>query len=311
MAQLRVYRSFIKKAADEGKYLIIWDDSRRYEGVFKGFDPQGEFIILTEVTIRDAGESIFSPEILIPIGAIKVVSSETEAERTRRLEEEKAKGALTETPVSSVKEIEKELLQPPQIEVKEKVKPSVEGVEQVETSEPEEAAPETIVTAKEEAVEKPELSEETKAIVEEVTTGVEKEVEAGIPPEIARKDVMPVEKRSEAEKIEGVAAGEVEKKIEKAAGVTEKPIEKKPIETAENERAKKVQARLKAISEESQKAAKSPYFSKKEEAKPAEVPKRRIDIGTLILDIIIVILAVIAVLIAVVAIFGIKLPFSF
>lgn len=97
MAQLRVYRSFIKKAADEGKHLIIWDESRRYEGSFKGFDPQGEFLILTDVKIRDSGQIINSPEILIPIETIKVVSSETEEDKSLRIKMETVVAATIKT----------------------------------------------------------------------------------------------------------------------------------------------------------------------------------------------------------------------
>lgn len=310
MAQMRVYRSFIKKAADEGKHLLIWDDSRRYEGVFKGFDPQGEFVILTDVTIKDAGESIFSPEILIPISTIKIVSSETEEERTRRLKEEKSKVSLTEAPAPAIEKVRREPLQPPQIEVKEEVRPLAEELERPEEVKPGEVTGAKAPVSEQEVAEKPGLSEETRAIVEEMVTRVREESEAEVSPEVAEEKVSPAETPSEAAEIEEVVPGEVEKKLEKAKEIAEKPIaEKAASAEVPDEKAKKVQARLKAISEESQKVSRSPYFSRKKEAKPAVVPKRRIDVGTLILDVIIVILAVIAVLIAVVAIFGIKLPF--
>lgn len=429
MAQLRVYRSFIKKAADEGKLLIIWDEARRYEGMFKGFDPQGEFLILTDVTIKDADQTITSPEILIPIETIKIVSSETEEEKARRLAGAVAPPAAQAAP--SVPLAQPPAAPPPpepaRPEVVEPVAPPAPSWFETEPSfgsepageravvEPEVSAPEVTgvapepageVATSEEAAEpafeaapgvasggaglagKPEvpeealeparevaaetaesaakLSEATRSLIEELTAAAEEKVAEEKPREVAGFEapayrVVEQPEEKPAMKLEethpsvepplpgGVRAeARIEEAAEKApvaptpplAGVTPvspstieerlaekaapgeavapaapavstpvapEPVEKAPAPAAEKEEA--VSEKARKISEKSKKASRSPFFAGKKQVTTTAVPKRKVDIGTLILDIMIVILAIIAVLIGVVAIFGIKLPF--
>lgn len=369
MPQLRVYRSFIKKAADSGKYLIIWDDKRRYEGQFKGFDPQGEFVILVNVLIKDETEEIESPEILIPIENIKIVSTETESERSRRrkLKAEVESGILMPgvTP-ESVKDIsahkpEKLFFKPEQIFQKES-KESFEGeiqskkteksaenkLEKVPTLETEEKK-EAILLPQEKSEKKPEIQGENigeeKIAGEELVSVIDKEFDASIlSPETRElieklslqkkaKEDRPSSEALKSSKVSEETSPNVEimptietvkqpmnsqiviPKPEILPNETFKKSEvsaqtKQNEETVEKVEPKEFQSKTTTavIEEKSKKAASSTLFKKAAASKP-EIPKRRIDLGTLILDIIIVILSIVAIGILAVTLFDIKLPF--
>ncbi len=392
MPQLRVYRSFIKKAADSGKYLIIWDERRRYEGLFKGFDPQGEFVVLSDVTIYDGDERISSPEILIPIEDIKIVSTETEEERNRRFasklklstgilmpgvtkeeieeiktplpeeikeapeakeireEPEKAEKAIeekeeisfegfsrfpleTEEPVSAVEEPKSSVeVEAPKKEPVEKISEPVVQATEEEKKEPGEkesenvfssvleAEPDTSVLSPEtrellqKFTEKLQETPEVKSSVEE--TKPEIRIDAGEKTEIS---ILEEEKSKiagqthieETRVVEPVEAPSVS--TQPAAAQTPKPAAK--VQAAGSETTPKPAPEVspkpkttEIIEKKSEKAASSKFFAKSEKKKPV-VPKRKLDLGTLILDILIVILGILAIGILAVTILGIKLPF--
>lgn len=372
MPQLRVYRSFIKKAADTGKYLIIWDDKRRYEGQFKGFDPQGEFVILVDVKIRDENEEIESPEILIPIENIKIVSTETEEEHKKRraLKLNVSKGILMpgvseenlgeisapmpqeiviETETKAGNEISKVSTSPLTVEKEEKAeeleKPLVESIKP-ETSKPaeevkpiEETEPkaeekslateeEDLVSVIDKEIDTTVLSPETKELIEKISqkiTSAEQDSsleppakEETVPQQIIKeepviekieKEVQPevkvpgpeitpesgLKKTTEGEKVATSDTVSQALKVSQPAGEKPAKSEKPSLTTA-------------VIEEKSKKAANAKIFKESKVKKP-EIPRRKVDIGTLILDIIIVILAIVAVGILAVTLLNIKLPF--
>jgi len=71
----KIYQQFIRKTAAEGKSIVAWDASRRYEGVFKQFDPTGEFVVLTNVWVSEGQETIFVSEMLLPLESLTIVSA--------------------------------------------------------------------------------------------------------------------------------------------------------------------------------------------------------------------------------------------
>lgn len=75
MSSKKIYQQFIRKTASEGKSIVAWDASRRYEGVFKQFDPTGEFVILTNVWVSEGQETIFVSEMLLPLDSLTIVSA--------------------------------------------------------------------------------------------------------------------------------------------------------------------------------------------------------------------------------------------
>lgn len=399
MPQLRVYRSFIKKAADSGKYLIIWDERRRYEGLFKGFDPQGEFVVLSDVTIYDGDERISSPEILIPIEDIKIVSTETEEERNKRLSSKVklSTGILmpgvTKEEIGEIKTpLPEEIKEAPEAE---EIREEPEKVEKA-IEEKEESSSEGFSRFPFETEEKPSVSKELVSAVEEPKPSVEVETPEEEPVEKISEPVVqaveeekkePAEKDSEnvfssvleaepdtsvlspetrellqkfTEKLQEtpevkssveetkpeirIDAGEkteisiLEEEKSKIAGQTHieetrvvEPVEAPSVSTQPApaqtpEPAAKVQAAgpettpkpapevspkpktTEIIEKKSEKAASSKFFAKSEKKKPV-VPKRKLDLGTLILDILIVILGILAIGILAVTILGIKLPF--
>jgi small nuclear ribonucleoprotein (snRNP)-like protein len=353
MPQLRVYRSFIKKAADTGKYLIIWDDQRRYEGVFKGFDPQGEFVILSDVTIIDKQEELHAPETLIPIENIKIVSTETEEQRKRRLESKVEVAVGTLMPGKTIEEAERiEVKKPEKIEepkeitefipepepkpreIVEEEKPVVEEAFSEEEQKPAEAeAQEALKPEAQEPASKPEtreegdfvsviesevdtslLSPETRELLKEISekaAAVEKKEE---PVEVPKKDFEETAPAIEPVKPAEPEISIIEDKKTEVPGLKEEPqkVEKvEPAKTAVTPATKAEEPKgktPKVIAEKSEKAARSKFFAKAETKKP-ELPKRKVDIGTIILDIIIVILGIVAIGLLVVTVLGIRLPF--
>jgi hypothetical protein len=361
MPQLRVYRSFIKKAADMGKYLIIWDEKRRYEGKFKGFDPQGEFVILVDVLIKDENEEIESPEVLIPIENIKIVSTETEEERRKRLasQREIQTGLLmpgvkpetvTSIPVAApeVIKVEENVLKE-QAEEKYKEKPA--AIEPQEIKEPEkpaqvedkfeqkieevESIPKTVSTKTSEKEEQPEkedtlvsvlesdvdtsiLSQETKELIEELSRKAAAravtETKEQVDQEVTASPLPKVEVLEEKTSPK-IVIPEVELKPETTisektvppAQSAPKPAAESKVETKSEPAVTKKTATA-IIEEKSKKAAASRIFAEQKTKKP-EIPKRKVDIATLILDILIVILGIVAIGILAVTFLGIKLPF--
>lgn len=367
MPQLRVYRSFIKKAADSGKYLIIWDEKRRYEGQFKGFDPQGEFVILVDVKIRDESEEIESPEILIPIENIKIVSTETEEEhKKRRLQKTEVRTGILMPGVSlesvetvsvpkpdELKEVSVE--EPLQVSLEEK-KPeekteklpekALEEVKPIELEKPQEPlekpelkevpaeeakslpVEEDLVSVIEKDVDTSVLSQETKELIERLSKK-ELETEQGVQIEKAKPEIVEekleetspvVEQVAEIERVdagkEEIVIPKPQLEVNQTKKQAEAPLQKpapqieKTVEAPKSVESKQeVQKKATAVIEEkSKKAAASPLFKESKVKKP-EIPKRRVDIGTLILDIIIVILSIVAIGILAVTLFNIKLPF--
>lgn len=75
MSSKKIYQQFIRKTASEGKSIVAWDASRRYEGVFKQFDPTGEFVILINVWVSEGQETIFVSEMLLPLDSLTIVSA--------------------------------------------------------------------------------------------------------------------------------------------------------------------------------------------------------------------------------------------
>lgn len=359
MPQLRVYRSFIKKAADSGKYLIIWDDRRRYEGQFKGFDPQGEFVILANVKIKDENEEIESPEILIPIENIKIVSTETEEEYARRRAEkskirtgyimpgvtEESVRAIESSPESlyKVREEDEKDASEPEVSVKEQKTAPQPAPPREESSadrkteaalEPAgkdiqtEKAPDTdLVSVLEEDVDTNVLSTSTRELVEKLKL---KEAEtketanlAGAEQEKARLEEtapaieeIPKIEVAERERKEGLLIPEPKVEVKENVRV-DRPQPQK-VMSEQQKQAKPAQPQQKpadtakpataVIEEKSRKAASSTLFKEQKVGKP-EIPKRRVDVGTLILDIIIVILSIVAIGILAITLFNIRLPF--
>lgn len=360
MPQLRVYRSFIKRAADSGKYLIIWDEKRRYEGQFKGFDPQGEFVILANVKIKDESEEIESPEILIPIENIKVVSTETEEEYAKRraakskikegyimpgvteetvkkitgawenlikVKEEETEGANEPAPLKQEEKIDRATAAP------EKQVPSAEktdsnaGTETAAGLQTKQAQANDLVSVLEEDVDTASLSSSTKELVEklkavekepgEPATPVKKESESvkleETAPAIEAIPKIEVEEPKKSEdliipepKVEVKEAGQVEQ-VRQAKTVPEQDKQKR-IPQPQPSRAEAAKPATAVIEEKSRKAASSTLFKEQKVGKP-EIPKRRVDIGTLILDVIIVVLSIVAIGILAVTLFNIRLPF--
>jgi|GEM_PF-7084672 len=372
MPQLRVYRSFIKKAADSGKYLIIWDDKRRYEGRFKGFDPQGEFVILVDVLIKDENEEIESPEILIPIEDIKIVSTETEEERRKRLasHREVQTGVLmpgvkpetiAEISVPAPEKVTSESVMPQkEPKLKETEEPSIPKLPEIEAAAPgeeveaeplraeekkafEELKPEmdvfeekslpekqeerkedTLVSVLESDVDTSVLSSETRELIKELSKKAalqpdSQKIEAPIPPETVpaaqtptvEEKVSPQAVKSGAEvKTEATAAKKTTSSTEttshQQATTAAEPVAEVR-QTASGETAPR-KAATTIIEEKSKKAASSRIFAEGKAKKP-DIPKRKVDIATLILDILIVILGIVAIGILAVTFLGIKLPF--
>lgn len=352
MPQLRVYRSFIKKAADSGKYLIIWDDQRRYEGLFKGFDPQGEFVILTDVTIVDKQEEIYAPETLIPIENIKIVSTETEEQRKRRLESKVEVAVGTLMPGKTIEEVEKiEVKKPEKIEEPKEVsefvpEPATKPLSTVEQKKPSEEEvlpkeePKLVEIEKREELkpeeEKPAVKPESKEEGDFVSV-IEKEVDDTLLSTETRELLKEISEKAQAfekkenqmepkKNFEATAPSiELEKPVEPEISIIEDKkkefpgVKEEPQKVEKTEQTKTLTATApkteepkgktpKVIAEKSEKVARSKFFAKAETKKP-ELPKRKVDIGTIILDVIIVILGIIAIGLLVVTVLGIRLPF--
>lgn len=374
MPQLRVYRSFIKKAADSGKYLIIWDDKRRYEGRFKGFDPQGEFVILVDVLVRDENEEIESPEILIPIENIKIVSTETEEERRKRIASQKEiqtgvlmpgvkPEAVAEIPVPAPEKVASEEVVPqkePVVEQAEKLsvpsapmppkaeaEPEKKEEAEAESRKMEQEAVSAGLTPEEKAFEEKTQPEKKEANKEDTLVSVlESDVDTSILSGETRELIEELSKkaavRPEGEKVEAAEPGPAP--VAEASAVKEKPEpqpakpspEVKPeaavqktssaTESAYGTKAAPAagvraearqpvsaepetkKAATTIIEEKSRKAASSKIFAEGKTKKP-DIPRRKVDIATLILDILIVILGIVAIGILAVTFLGIKLPF--
>ncbi len=75
MSSKKIYQQFIRRTASEGKSIVAWDANRRYEGVFKQFDPTGEFVILANVWVSEGQETIFVSEMLLPLDSLNIVSA--------------------------------------------------------------------------------------------------------------------------------------------------------------------------------------------------------------------------------------------
>jgi hypothetical protein len=306
MSSKRIYQHFIKRTAAEGKSIVAWDNNRRYEGVFRSFDPTGEFVILSDVWVSESEETIFVSEMLLPLDSLTIVSAGLPVS-----EEEVP-------PKVSVPEVKEA---PPQVEEKPSPTLSPEKEEAFrEVMEKKEEVPE--VTKAEVTPLKEEAKEEKKE--EEVQTLEEKEEEKKAPPkeELTQPFTIPEKKPSRLSGLKKIFR-RGEKKPPKEALAP--PVPPTPAAAKKEERSTVGWARRvprfptragkppvppQVIQRKSAEVSASNFFSQENLETPT-VPSRRIDIGTLILDILIGILVLVAIAIVIMGFLKVKLPLPF
>ncbi len=321
----KFYRSFIKKAADEGRVIVVWDGNRRYEGTFKGFDPTGDFLVLSDVSIAEKEETLFGSEIILPLDILTVVSA----------------GIPTGEP-TPVRRVAHEESFAPQ-EAQREVLPSVEVSKEVPPISQESIKEEAKAILPEKKAEKPVASPST------VTSPVPKEkfsllnllpwrksslkVEevAGVKPtpvfegKIFEKPITPKPGTPKPVTSTGVSAPsppspllpkkegigrESVKEVTKPSPTTPKVV---PAPEEVKPQTQKVTPRIvppEVIEKKSAQVSTSQFFTESKGIETPSLPQRKFDIGTLILDILIVLLTLVAISIAVMGFLHVKLPFE-
>ncbi len=301
MSSKRIYQHFIKRTAAEGKSIVAWDNNRRYEGVFRSFDPTGEFVILSDVWVSEGEETIFVSEMLLPLDSLTIVSAGL--------------------PVS---EEEVSLAEAPQV----KEVPSVEEKPIFSLSPEKEEAFREVMEKKEE-----EVSEEAAAKVTPLEEEVKRETPVEIPPQGEEKVepkkeeetqpfTLPEKKPPRLSRIKKLfSRGEKKPEKEELAP----PVPPTPAAAKKEERSEVGWARRvprfpvkpgkppvppQVIHRKSAEVSASSFFSQENLQAPT-VPSRRVDIGTLILDILIGILVLVAIAIVIMGFLKVKLPLPF
>lgn len=303
MSSKRIYQHFIKRTAAEGKSIVAWDNNRRYEGVFRSFDPTGEFVILSDVWVSEGEETIFVSEMLLPLDSLTIVSAGlpvTEEEAPpAKVPEIKEAPSVEEKPAPSLSPEKEEAFR--------------EVMEKKEEEVPEEAAAK-VTPLKEEA------KEEVKETPVKTPPQEEKKVEPKKEEE-TQPFTLPEKKPSRLSGLKKLfRRGEKKPKKELAPPVPPTPAAAKKEERSTIGWARRVPrfpvkpgkppVPPQVIQRKSAEVSASSFFSQENMEAPS-VPSRRVDIGTLILDILIGILVLVAIAIVIMGFLKVKLPLPF
>ncbi len=366
MSSKKIYQQFIRKTASEGKSVVAWDASRRYEGVFKQFDPTGEFVILTNVWVSEGQETIFVSEMLLPLDSLTIVSAglpiETFEEET--YEEFGAVYPAEVSPEVRVPSISQpavegdtafvfpqtEPLEKPAFQVEKSKEPTPEASPSVESAvsklinlptpssekpiEP--AAPEPPVASQPTAT--PTVSSETSKLEKLAPASGESETAAEQEAKTTSSDIKePEEKKEETLEEKTAPMQKVKAGFGKIPGFFNKVFKKKPKQEHPQNVARKIPptpayrssqpkrmfppvpsrptvpvtpsptAHPQVIQRRSAQVSTSSFFAQPVPSQAA-IPKQKVDIGTLILDILIGILTLVVIAIVAMGFLGIKIP---
>lgn len=370
MSSKKIYQQFIRKTASEGKSIVAWDASRRYEGVFKQFDPTGEFVILTNVWVSEGQETIFVSEMLLPLDSLTIVSaglpvetfeeetfeefgavypaeSPPEAENTPAFTpamEGDTAFTLSQTgpiekpvsPVEKPSEISSETQPPVESAVSKLINlpmasPASSSEAEVEAAPAEpkvssRAPAPSAVSSEASKVEEAAVSEKTEITAEPKTASAE------IKESVEKKEEIPEEKTAPMQKVKGG--------IGKLPGFFQKVFQRKPKQEYPQDVAQKIPptpayrasqprrifppgpsiptrpavpatpppaAHPQVIQRRSAQVSTSSFFNQPVPSQAA-IPKQKVDIGTLILDILIGILTLVVIAIVAMGFLGIKIP---
>lgn len=366
MSSKKIYQQFIRKTASEGKSIVAWDASRRYEGVFKQFDPTGEFVILTNVWVSEGQETIFVSEMLLPLDNLTIVSAGLPIE-TFEEETYEEFGAVypaeisPETRVPSVSQptmegdtaftfSQAESFEEPAYQVEESKEPKPETSPSVESAlsklinlptvssekPTEPAASEPPVASQPMVV--PTAPSETSKLEKLAPAAVESETTAEQKAKTTSSEIKePEEKEGETLEEKTAPIQKVKAGFGKLPGFFNKVFKKKPMQEHPQNLARKIPptpayrysqpkhifppvppkptapvapsptTHPQVIQRRSAQVSTSSFFAQPVPSQAA-IPKQKVDIGTLILDILIGILTLVVIAIVAMGFLGIKIP---
>lgn len=301
MSSKRIYQHFIKRTAAEGKSIVAWDNNRRYEGVFRSFDPTGEFVILSDVWVSEGEETIFVSEMLLPLDSLTIVSaglpvSEEEAPLVK-VPEVKETPFGEEKPTPSLSREKEEAFREVMEKKEEEVSEEAAKVTPLKEEAKEEAKEVAVKAPPEEGKLEPKKEEETQPF-----TLPEKKPSrfSGLKRFFRRGEKKPKKELAPPAPPTPAAA----KKEERSAVGWARRVPRFPVKPG------KPPVPPQVIQRKSAEVSTSSFFSQ-ENLEAPNVPSRRVDIGTLILDILIGILVLVAIAIVIMGFLKVKLPLPF
>lgn len=352
MSSKRIYQQFIRKTASEGKSIVAWDKNRRYEGIFKSFDPTGEFVVLSQVWVSEGDETIFVSEMLLPLDDLSIVSAGLPVAEEEPFAEEEMLPTQKIYPIEAVEE-------KPAVEPEPVVSPTppapLESQREKKVERGEEARPVSEVKPVEkttplppqpvERLEKPggvRLAENLPKVPQAKEAAAPVAAEREIEELSTAKPVMPrhlakPEEKGESELLvnrvktffsqkfkrdKKIKKGEVKVAREipptptfQGSNVQPRPVHAAATKVGWAQRLPRFPTRApvpkvppQVIQRKSAQVSASSFFS--DEGPSTVMPPRRLDIGTLILDVLIGLLTLVAIAIVVMGFLRVKLPFN-